>query len=210
MISWQIQQFLAAHFRRQLSLSLFFLCRHGNICLTQHFANNSFCFGTLDTKELWHWFSFILGALSPFFLLYWISFKQEGFCQHYHFYPSVCLCSFCQPFVSMSACFYVSLFVFSPVCVLHLPGHHGEELGEVDRAVAVGVHLSDNVEESLSLFNVWSCWWGWWWCGDRWSWSCPPRWSCPAARPLWGSGPGTSSPATPTSTWIVWTQLKKV
>ena len=66
------------------------------------------------------------------------------------------------------------------------------------------------VEESLSLFNVWSCWCGWWWCGDRWSWSCPPRWSCPAARPLWGSGPGTSSPATPTSTWIVWTQLKKV
>ena len=36
-------------------------------------------------------------------------------------------------------------FVFlSPVCVLHLPGHHGEELGEVDRAVAVGVHLGDN------------------------------------------------------------------
>ena len=47
----------------------------------------------------------------------------------------------------MSACFYVSIFVFvsSPVCVLHLPGHHGEELGEVDRAVAVGVHLGDNV-----------------------------------------------------------------
>ena len=45
-------------------------------------------------------------------------------------------------------------FVFSPVCVLHLPGHHGEELGEVDRAVAVGVNLGDNVEESLSLFNV--------------------------------------------------------
>merc|ERR1719336_3566857 len=31
------------------------------------------------------------------------------------------------------------------VCVLHLPGHHGEELGEVDRAVAVGVHLVDHV-----------------------------------------------------------------
>ena len=44
----------------------------------------------------------------------------------------------------MSACFYVSIFVFSPVCVLHLPGHHGEELGEVDRAVAVGVNLGDN------------------------------------------------------------------
>ena len=54
----------------------------------------------------------------------------------------------------MSVCFCVSLFVFSPVCVLHLPGHHGEELGEVDRAVAVGVNLGDNVEESLSLFNV--------------------------------------------------------
>ena len=67
MTSWQIKQCLAAHFRRQLSLSLFFLCRHGNICLTQHFANNSFCFGTLDTKELWHWFSFILGTPFAFY-----------------------------------------------------------------------------------------------------------------------------------------------
>lgn len=29
--------------------------------------------------------------------------------------------------------------------VLHLPGHHGQELGEVDGAVAVGVHLVDHV-----------------------------------------------------------------
>merc|ERR1712141_250733 len=31
------------------------------------------------------------------------------------------------------------------VCVLHLPGHHGEELWEVDGAVAIGVDLVDHV-----------------------------------------------------------------
>ena len=32
-----------------------------------------------------------------------------------------------------------------PVCILHLPRHHGQELGEVDGAVTVGVHLVDHV-----------------------------------------------------------------
>ena len=32
-----------------------------------------------------------------------------------------------------------------PVCVLHLPGHHGQKLGEVDGAVTVSVHLVDHV-----------------------------------------------------------------
>ena len=40
-----------------------------------------------------------------------------------------------------------------PVCVLHLPGHHGEELGEVDGSVAVSVHLVDHVLE-LGLGGV--------------------------------------------------------
>ena len=40
-----------------------------------------------------------------------------------------------------------------PVCVLHLPGHHGEELGEVDGPVAVSVHLVDHVLE-LGLGGV--------------------------------------------------------
>ena len=32
-----------------------------------------------------------------------------------------------------------------PVCVLHLPGHHGQELGEVDGSVAIGINLIDHV-----------------------------------------------------------------
>ena len=39
------------------------------------------------------------------------------------------------------------------VGVLHLAGHHGEELGEVDGAVAVGVDLVDHVHE-LGLGGV--------------------------------------------------------
>lgn len=33
------------------------------------------------------------------------------------------------------------------ICVPHLARHHGEKLGEVDRAVAVGVDLIDHVLE---------------------------------------------------------------
>ena len=48
----------------------------------------------------------------------------------------------------------VSIFVEDPKCfsylllgvrVLHLPGHHREELGEVDGPVPIGVHLVDHV-----------------------------------------------------------------
>ena len=111
MISWQIQECLAAHFRRQLSLSLFFLCRHGNICLTQHFANNSFCFGTLDAKELWHWFSRILGVPLAFFPLY----------ELLKLLSTLSLPSY--PF--FKPCLTKSLFVSLPVRVLHPPGYHG-------------------------------------------------------------------------------------
>ena len=40
-----------------------------------------------------------------------------------------------------------------PVCVLHLPRHHGQELREVNGAVAVSVHLIDHVLE-LGLGGV--------------------------------------------------------
>ena len=43
--------------------------------------------------------------------------------------------------------------LFLTVCVFHLPGHHGEKLGEVDGSVAVGVHLVDHILE-LSLGGV--------------------------------------------------------
>ena len=32
-----------------------------------------------------------------------------------------------------------------PVCVLHLPSHHSEELREVNGAVAIRVHLIDHI-----------------------------------------------------------------
>ena len=34
-----------------------------------------------------------------------------------------------------------------PVCVLHLPSHHSEELREVNGAVAIRVHLIDHILE---------------------------------------------------------------
>ena len=34
---------------------------------------------------------------------------------------------------------------YAPVCVLHLPGHHGEELREVNGSVPVGINLVDHV-----------------------------------------------------------------
>jgi len=39
------------------------------------------------------------------------------------------------------------------VCVLHLPRHHCQELGEVDCAIAISIHLIDHVLE-LSLCGV--------------------------------------------------------
>ena len=46
--------------------------------------------------------------------------------------------------LSLIGFFRFSLFRW-PVCVLHFPGHHGEELWEVNGAVAIGVHLVDHV-----------------------------------------------------------------
>merc|ERR1711953_405472 len=49
--------------------------------------------------------------------------------------------------MSVSVCLSVCLFVCLSVCVLHLPGHHSQELREVNGAVAVGVHLIDHILE---------------------------------------------------------------
>merc|ERR1719391_1351150 len=38
-------------------------------------------------------------------------------------------------------------------CVFHFSGHHGQELGEVNRAVAIGIHLVDHVLQ-LGLCGV--------------------------------------------------------
>ena len=40
-----------------------------------------------------------------------------------------------------------------PVCVLHLPSHHSEELREVNGAVAIRVHLIDHILE-LKLSGI--------------------------------------------------------
>ena len=39
------------------------------------------------------------------------------------------------------------------ISVAHLPGHHGQELGEIDSAVAIGVDLVDHILE-FSLCRV--------------------------------------------------------
>ena len=64
-------------------------------------------------------------------------------------YQNVCKCRIQLQFKTSAFRDYCKPGVPLPVCVLHLPGHHREELGEVNCAVSISVHL-----QTTSLPNV--------------------------------------------------------